>query len=386
MSTLVIVKHGSYLDVFNRIASGGEEYYHAERYWHDYVDQLAKKYNVTIIAIDSDQHDVMLPNGVRSIGVNMHPGLFRRISAYLKIFRLFWQVKPTHTVVRNPEPFVLWIALLLSKSLLPAFADSFQSGNATFKYGLLSRALKSRKIRYISNHNVPACLSTAGVLGVKKSRIIPWDWKYDLHYQPTTNHRKNCDIFKLFYVGRVTYGKGVGDLIDAVIHLNNPQISLTIVGDGSDIEAFKDRAKSFAGESIIFRGKVRNAEVLDLISCHDVVVVPSRREEAEGLPVTIYEALQSKIPIICSDHAMFAYFLQDGVDALFFECGNSRKLAAKIQELHSKPEIYKKLAANSQNSLKRIICPYKLDQIITNWLNAKWEWFEGKALSNLNID
>jgi len=38
----------------------------------------------------------------------------------------------------------------------------------------------------------------------------------------------------------------------------------------------------------------------------DAIVIPSRHEYPEGLPLTIYEALAARTPIVASDHQCFS--------------------------------------------------------------------------------
>ena len=40
------------------------------------------------------------------------------------------------------------------------------------------------------------------------------------------------------------------------------------------------------------------------MSAHDIVIVPSRHDYPEGLPMTIYEALAMRTPLVVSDHPM----------------------------------------------------------------------------------
>ena len=64
-------------------------------------------------------------------------------------------------------------------------------------------------------------------------------------------------------------------------------------------------------DQLDFRGLVPNGEVFDLFRKADVVVVPSHREYAEGFPLTMFEAMGSRTPIVCSDHPMFVPVLKD---------------------------------------------------------------------------
>ena len=386
MKSLVIIKHGSYLDVYNRVTKNGGEFYHSEMFWHDFIDKLSLKYDVTILSMNSYEHDVLLPNRVRSLGLNLYNGILKRIVGYIKISFFIRKINPYFIVIRSPEPVVLFLSLLQSKAILPMFADSFNrlGMKALIRAKLLKVMLNNRKIKYVSNHNLAACLSLSS-LGIRKEKIIPWDWYYNTNNSYPAKHLTNSEsVKKLIYVGKITYGKGVGEIIEAIKYLSNNKLFLTIVGEGKDLNKIKEKVRQSKLEHYIsFLGKVENSRIIELMNSHDVVIVPSRKKEAEGLPVTIYEALTSKTPLICSNHPMFVYYLTDGTSASIFEESDYISLAENINQLIYSPAAYDAISANAHNTLETMICPVKIDKIIVNWLRRNNDWFKDKTLNVL---
>ena len=102
---------------------------------------------------------------------------------------------------------------------------------------------------------------------------------------------------------------------------------------------------------------------------HDAVVVPSRWAYPEGLPMTLYEALCTRTPLITSDHPMFALKIRDGYNALVFPQRDPEALAKRIAELMRSPELYSRLSINSMGAADAYLCPLKYDQLITRFLD-----------------
>ena len=102
---------------------------------------------------------------------------------------------------------------------------------------------------------------------------------------------------------------------------------------------------------------------------HDVVVVPSRHEYPEGLPMTLYEAFCSRTPIIASDHPMFRVKLRDGENALIFKAGDVGALAGRIRLLAGDPALYARLSRNAEAAAEQFFCPLKYDELISRWLS-----------------
>jgi phosphatidylinositol alpha-1,6-mannosyltransferase len=110
----------------------------------------------------------------------------------------------------------------------------------------------------------------------------------------------------LVFVGRLVYGKGVDDLLQAVaiIKKNLPDVKVLIVGEGQirgDLEKLAIRLE--IADSVIFTGWVEPFEVPSYLAAADMFVGPSKRSpdgavEAQGL--TFLEAMAAGTVVIAT--------------------------------------------------------------------------------------
>ena len=114
----------------------------------------------------------------------------------------------------------------------------------------------------------------------------------------------NEDDFVIVYNGRIIKEKGVAELIDTMLLLENiPQIKLMVLGSSffdntKNEEAFfcylKDKAERIKNK-IIFTGFIPYDQVPDYLQLADIAVLPSMWEEPFGL--TIVEAMAVGLPL-----------------------------------------------------------------------------------------
>ena len=107
----------------------------------------------------------------------------------------------------------------------------------------------------------------------------------------------------IFAVGRFVRKKGFEYLIDAVAAVAGRERAVVAIGGEGDLDAeLRARAaRSGAGASIRFLGRLSQDEVADYLAAADVVVVPSIRDDAgnvDGLPNVVMEALASGTPLV----------------------------------------------------------------------------------------
>lgn len=144
-------------------------------------------------------------------------------------------------------------------------------------------------------------------------------------------------------------------------------VTLSIMGRG-EVDAFKSVVISQGLQDFVsFLGPQSHSEVVGAMRSHDAVVVPSHWSYPEGLPMTLYEALCTRTPLLTSDHPMFALKIRDGYNALVFPERNPEAFANRIEELWRSPELYSRLSANSL-AADAYLCPLKYDQLISGFL------------------
>lgn len=153
-----------------------------------------------------------------------------------------------------------------------------------------------------------------------------------------TVQKKLTEQFKILFVGRLEWTKGVDVLIDAFSILKKKyagllkekKVELHIVGYGYDNEKYKKMVvERNLTDLILLRGKLGTQEVIKEYKSSNLFVLSSR---TEGDPLTVKEAWAAKLPVIatkCSPE----YYIKDGVDGLLVGKEDSVALAEKIAEV-----------------------------------------------------
>ena len=384
---LTILQFGPYAEAARRFENGGEETFYGQRYSVEFVGTLASRMeDVTVLHLSRDDREERLPSGVRSLGLAFY-GPSRR-PRYLDLFRELNRLRPDHLLVCSPISAVIGWALLRRIRTLPLFADSFhaRSMKDKLKLSLLVRVLNSSRLDWVSNHNIAASMDLRRI-GVRPQKILPFDWPALLSPTDRPSKMLRADgTFRVIYVGQLLESKGVGDLIAAIALLKKAdgpiQWRATIVG-GHDPALERKVNDSGLSAEIEFAGRVSHDQVVRLMNEHDAVIVPSRHEYPEGLPMTIYEGLCSRTPVVASDHPMFRLKLKNRETALVFRAGEPAALAESLQELGTDGTLYARLSRAAESAAADFFCPLKYDELISRWLSNREE--DRRVLSSFSL-
>jgi glycosyltransferase involved in cell wall biosynthesis len=373
---LVFVQYGDYSEAYERlIEQNGAENYYAQRYTLDFVAELARSHrvaSVTVVTFSRDAPLRELAPGLRTAGVELYPQ--HAPARHEELLQLVADLHPSHLIVSAPlVPLLRW-GLEQGLPVLPLFADSFRGNDlrTQVRNARLAYVLNDPRIRVVANHNLASALDLARI-GVIDSKIVPYDWPAVI--SPTQNAAKQAPPhgrpFKLVYVGTVSEAKGVGDLLHAVRELREGgmNVELSVIGQSRD-DAMPELASQLELRGCVhFLGMRPHAEVRAAMRDHDAVVVPSRHGYPEGLPMTLYEGLCSRSPLIVSDHPMFQLRIRHQENALVFTAGAPAALAERVRELASDSALYERLSENSARAAEDYLCPLKWDRLIDAWLD-----------------
>ena len=153
--------------------------------------------------------------------------------------------------------------------------------------------------------HVDAFVAVSSRIREELTRRLP-ERAHQIHQLPSgvpiperTRHATGGPL-RLVYSGRIDRSKGALDLPEIDRHLlaKGWQVEWTLVGAGPDEAALR---AAFAGCSRVhFAGALTPGEVADRLVAQDVFVLPSR---AEGLPLSLLEAMAAGVVPICSDLA-----------------------------------------------------------------------------------
>jgi glycosyltransferase involved in cell wall biosynthesis len=155
----------------------------------------------------------------------------------------------------------------------------------------------------------------------------------------------NTDIsFKkkqIITIGRLAKEKGHIILIRAFAKLKVKDWTLHIIGDGPErINLEQEIALLGISERVIFYGHLRDFG--NIIGESEIFVLPSFYE---GFPNSLIEAMSVPLACISSDcTAGPSDIIEDGINGILFETGNTESLAESIEYLIRNPDLRIKLA------------------------------------------
>lgn len=372
---MLIVQHaGDYGEAYKRLSSGGPETYFAQRYSVDVVSEIAASSGAVAVFVAEAEVEAeeMLGNGVLS---RTYAGAK---DADLLAAACAWE--PTHVLMRTPRVSFLRWAIDRRLDVALTIADSFQTSLRNWLgHRRLATFLNDPAVWAVGNHGTPACGSLRGI-GVHPDRIVAWDWEHQLDAERfAAKLLKKGARRRALYVGSLVPDKGVWDAVEAVHLLNRSgtSIVLDLIGNGPEIDSLNARG----GADINVVGPRPNAEIVQRMHDADVVLVPSRHAYPEGFPLTIYEALASRTPIVASDHPMFVDQLENDVSAILFPAGDVKALAAAVERVLSNPTCYNRLSTNAHQTWQRLQVPAKWRDFLVAWLSHDAVWRDRFSLA-----
>lgn len=252
------------------------------------------------------------------------------------------------------------------------FANSYNkvSPRELYRQWKVVSILNKPKFELVSNHCLPSTNQLAR-MGVKKSKLIAWDVARS--FSPADNQPKQAAAgtpAKVFYAGSIMEDKGVGDLIRAIAMLAGQRLNVnaTLAG-GGDVDGMKALAAELGiTDKIVFAGLIGNGDVRTHMRAADLVLVPSRKPYPEGFPLTMFEAIASRTPIVCSDHPMFRPVMIDGRTAAVFRSGDAAACAAAMRRTLTDPALYATLSRNADVSWQSLKGPADWRTMIHKWV------------------
>jgi spore coat protein SA len=147
----------------------------------------------------------------------------------------------------------------------------------------------------------------------------------------------------VMYCGRILEVKGVRELVQAILNINDPNIKLLMIGSaisGSNqltpyVQEVKDLIAQ-AGDRIRFTGYIPNQELYRYYRSADMQVIPSLWEEAAGL--IAIEGMLSGLPLIVTKSGGLVEYAPENVAMQVEREGIVANLESAIAGLAHDPE------------------------------------------------
>ena len=260
---------------------------------------------------------------------NKFKKLFSTLSAFVlfPFLLIFNNYKVAHihggSVLRKSY-YALWLKLFRIPIIYQNHAanlDSFYT-NAV--------GVKKAYISYIfSLYDLRLCLGSYWENTLNKVMDKKWDVLYnpvpELHLNKTTH-----DTCNFTFMGELSERKGIKDLIHAFAKSENDNARLLVAGNG-DVDSLVTLCSEIGiSEKVEFLGWINKEQKLDLLARTDVVVLPSY---AEGLPMSILEAMSVGLPVITTPVGAVEDAITHNEHGLLVNPGNVAQISSALSEL-----------------------------------------------------
>jgi glycosyltransferase involved in cell wall biosynthesis len=169
--------------------------------------------------------------------------------------------------------------------------------------------------------------------------------------------------YLVLFFGRLNPTKGPEMLAKTAINISKKRKDIAFVWVGPDegkADEVKKLIKSYP--NMKYLGPIKGKEkIAEMYQSADVYVLPSFRE---GLPLTLFEAMASGLPIIASPVNGIPYEMKEKENGLFSDYGNLDLLEKNITYLLENKKLAKKMSENNFKKSK----DYDWDEISGRYL------------------
>jgi len=176
-------------------------------------------------------------------------------------------------------------------------------------------------------------------------------------------------------IARLSHEKGIDIMLSAMSRLQRQgkDYALVILGEGQLRGRIEQQIEDYGlGEHVLLTGYVENAS--QLMFRLDLLAIPSR---TEGLPMTLLEAMASRVPVIASRVGQIPLVLKNGECGHLIDPGDDRGLADGITRIVEERQYRDGLVANAS---RRVMAEYSITRAAGKYSNLYRE-LVGHALN-----
>lgn len=171
----------------------------------------------------------------------------------------------------------------------------------------------------------------------------------------------------ILFFGRLNITKAPDKFVEIAKLILKERKNITFVIIGPD-EGMKNKVKEMikSEKKILLLDAIRDRkEVIKMYQSADIFVLPSYRE---GLPLTLFEAMASGLPIVASPVNGVPYEMKELENGFLVKYGNIKKYAERINELLNNPKLMKNISQNNKKKAQ----------------NYRWDLINERTLSIYN--
>ena len=168
--------------------------------------------------------------------------------------------------------------------------------------------------------------------------------------------------FIITFVGRIAKEKNITFLLEnmKIITKECPKVKLLIIGDGPDLEEYKEYSKNNnLNDNVLFAGKVPWEDIPKYYLLSDVFVTAST-SETQGL--TVIEAMAASLPVVCINDESFNNTIIDNLNGLIFN--NDHEYIESIAKLYNNEKLLNRLRNGAKNTAEMHTVKYFAERVL----------------------
>ncbi len=174
-------------------------------------------------------------------------------------------------------------------------------------------------------------------------------------------HQPMPGVLRLLYVGQLSESKGAIGLVNVVLHGNDPALSLTLIGDGSDMPALRTQAAASHGRISIL-GRLPHETIPTHFAQADILVAPTLCYDT--FPTIVAESLRCGLPVIISDLGGAKEVVEEGVTGWIVPAGAWDQLGSLLKKLSVDRESIARAAARATASVAHLTADRYIDELL----------------------
>ena len=289
------------------------------------------------------------------------------VGTFARIFAKQFNVPIVHTYHTMYEDYVYYITKghfdRSSKKLVEYLTKFYCDKTITELIVPTKKAYDLFKEKYNVQRNIHIIPT-----GMEIERFYPENFKKKELDEIKARHNLTNKDFVIISVGRIGKEKNIDFLLRVQKSLSQkePRAKLLIVGDGPDMEHYKEMVKEFNIEnSVIFTGKVKFDDVPKYYNISNLFMTASHTE-TQGL--TVMEAIASTLPALCINDESFITTVINGLNGYIFE--NEEDAEEKIIKIMNDKRLQKELARGARTSADTHSSKYFAERVLDVYQKA----------------
>lgn len=159
--------------------------------------------------------------------------------------------------------------------------------------------------------------------------------------------------FNILFLTRIVKAKGIYETLDAYASLSGkyPDITLTITGDGDELEAVRQHIQRRKLRGVHLTGYLSGGAKLKAFRHADCYVFPTTH--GEGMPNSVLEAMASGLPVITRPAGGLKDFFEHGKMGYLTESLDPRVYADLIETLILDPQLRRRMGGYNHDYAKQ---------------------------------